>query len=501
MRKSKGLPSGSSKFTCQTEDVAPAETSLMSLADSRRLIHELQVNKFELEMQNDELRRAWNEKLEAEALLGKYSDHYDFAPVGYFTLDRTGVILTVNFTGADILGTRRSLLTNLNLDSFIIGGNRAEFHDFLDRIFTKNVKETCEVGFLSGKGPSIFVQIEAVATESRQECRAVVIDITQRKRAEEAHARLAEIVTSSADAIISKDLNGIILDWNAGAERLFGYRAEEAVGKPITLIIPPEMYVEEHSLLQMMLNGEQVDHFETVRLSKVGRRINASVTASPIMNAGRIIGVSKIIRDISERKQVEAYKEMGLAVLHILNETSDLQESLEQVLATLKAKTGLDAVGIRLQERDDFPYFTQNGFPKGFALTENTLVERDEKGMICRDENGRASLECACGLVISGKTDRTNPLFTPGGSFWTNDSSQLLDLPPSEDPRVNPRNKCIRESYASLALVPILNNKRVLGLIQFNDHSKGRFSLETVGLLEGIATHLGSALVRKKAEV
>jgi len=501
MKKNSDLPSKSQKFSRHTEGVRPAVTSLLSLEDSQRLIHELQVNKFELEMQNDELRRAWDEKQEAEGLLGKYSDHYDFAPVGYFTLDSAGLILTVNFTGADILGTTRALLTNRNLDSFLSRGNQAIFHDFLSRVFVSNAKECCEVVFLREKGLSTFVQVEAIATGSGKECRAVVIDITERKRAEEAHARLAEIVKSSLDAIISKDLNGIILDWNAQTERLFGYQAEEAVGKPMTLIIPPELYAEENCILQRMLIGEKVEHFETVMVSKDGRRINVSVTVSPIKNAGRMVGVSKIIRDISERKQTEAYKEMGREVLQILNDTPDLQDSLQQVLATLKVKTGVDAVGIRLQDRDDFPYFTQNGFPKGFTITENTLVERDERGRVCRDENGKISLECACGLVISGKTDRTNPLFTPGGSFWTNDSSQLLDIPHSEDPRTHPRNKCIRESYASIALIPILNNKRVLGLIQLNDQGVGCFSFETVEILEGIATHIGSALMRKKSEV
>jgi PAS domain S-box-containing protein len=500
MKKGNGLQLNSSRLRSNSEELLPTETSSL-LAESQRLVHELQVNKFELEMQNDELRRAWNEKQEAEALLGKYSDHYDFAPVGYFNLDSAGHILAVNFTGAEILGATRSLLSQKKLDAFISKETRAVLHDFLRRVFASGAKETCEVVFLRGKGQSIFVQVEAVVSESRQECRAVVIDITERKRAEDAHARLAEIVKSSADAIISKDLSGVILDWNAGAERLFGYHAEEVVGKPLTLMIPPELHVEEHSILQRMLEGEKVENFETVRISKDGRRIDVSVTVSPMKNAGCIVGVSKIVRDISERKRTEAYREMGREVLQILNETADLQESLEQVLASLKTRTGLDAVGIRLQERDDFPYFTQNGFPKGFIVTENTLIERDEKGRVCRDENGKVNLECACGLVISGKTDRANQLFTPGGSFWTNDSSQLLNLPLSEDPRIHPRNKCIREKYASLALVPIRNNNRVLGLIQFNDLSKGRFTLETVELLEGIATHIGAALMRKKAEV
>jgi len=133
-----------------------------------------------------------------------------------------------------------------------------------------------------------------------------LIDITERKRAEEAHARLAALVDSSDDAIIAKDLNGIILSWNSGSERLFGYRADEVIGKPITQILPPELQEEEEEILQCLAAGERIDHFETVRLAKDGRQVEVSVTASPIMDSqGRIIGASKIARDITERKLAE----------------------------------------------------------------------------------------------------------------------------------------------------------------------------------------------------
>ena len=133
-----------------------------------------------------------------------------------------------------------------------------------------------------------------------------LIDITERKRAEEANARLAALVESSDDAIIAKDLDGTILSWNAGSERLFGYRAEDAIGKPITLLIPPELQEEEEQILRRLSAGERIEHFDTVRLARDGRRIEVSVTASPIMDSqGRIIGASKIARDITQRKQAE----------------------------------------------------------------------------------------------------------------------------------------------------------------------------------------------------
>ena len=110
-------------------------------------------------------------------------------------------------------------------------------------------------------------------------------DVTERKRAEEAQARLAAIVESSDDAIVSKTLDGVIRSWNAGAERLFGYTADEAIGQPITLIIPPERHDEERAILARLRRGERVEHFETVRVAKDGRRIDISLTISPVRDA------------------------------------------------------------------------------------------------------------------------------------------------------------------------------------------------------------------------
>jgi PAS domain S-box-containing protein len=131
-------------------------------------------------------------------------------------------------------------------------------------------------------------------------------DVTERRRAEEAMARLAAIVESSQDAIVSKTVDGIILSWNSGAERLFGYEPHEAIGKPITLIIPPERQDEEHEILTRIVRGDRVEHFETVRVSKHGRRIDISLTVSPVRDStGRVIGASKIARDITDRKRAE----------------------------------------------------------------------------------------------------------------------------------------------------------------------------------------------------
>lgn len=128
----------------------------------------------------------------------------------------------------------------------------------------------------------------------------------EQKVAAETSSRLAAIVQNSDDAIVAKDLNGIITDWNSSAERIFGYSAQEALGKPITLIIPPHLQDEETEILRRLRAGERIDHFETVRIAKGGREVLVSLTISPVKDSsGRIVGASKIARDITRIKQVE----------------------------------------------------------------------------------------------------------------------------------------------------------------------------------------------------
>jgi PAS domain S-box-containing protein len=140
-----------------------------------------------------------------------------------------------------------------------------------------------------------------------------LIDITEHRHAKEVGARLAAIVESSDDAIVSKDLNGIIRSWNRGAERLFGYAAEEVVGQPITILIPPDRQDEETDILERIRRGERIDHYETVRRRKDGSPVEISLTVSPVRDAaGRVTGASKIARDITERRRSEEKQKLLL---------------------------------------------------------------------------------------------------------------------------------------------------------------------------------------------
>jgi PAS domain S-box-containing protein len=163
------------------------------------------------------------------------------------------------------------------------------------------------------------------------------------RRAEQNASLLAAIVESSDDAIVSKDLNGIIMSWNQGAERLFGYTAAEAVGRSITMLIPPERIEEEDRILAQIRRGQRVDHFETIRVRKDGSHFDVSLTISPVKDAhGRIVGASKVARDITERvRQEQALQEANTALKQAnadlqqfaYSASHDLQEPLRMVRA------------------------------------------------------------------------------------------------------------------------------------------------------------------------
>lgn len=178
-------------------------------------------------------------------------------------------------------------------------------------------------------------------------------DITERKRAEIALARLAAIVESSDDAIIAKNLDGVIETWNRGAEQLFGYTEDEAVGQPVTMLMPPDRVHEEPIILERIRRGEHIDHYESVRRRKDGSLFDVSLTISPLVDEhGKIVGASKIARDISERKLAEAalIKSEKLAAAGRLAATlaHEINNPLQAVanLVTIWARSpGLNAQG------------------------------------------------------------------------------------------------------------------------------------------------------------
>ena len=221
-------------------------------------------------------------------------------------------------------------------------------------------------------------------------------------------ALMRAVVESSDDGIVSKDLNGVITSWNAGAQRIFGYTEAEVIGQPITIIIPPELHGEERQVLQRLRAGERIEHYETVRLTKRGKRVDVSLTISPMKDStGRIVGASKIARDITERKQADeelrkAHEELEIRVRERtaelaqsnrllqtqIQERIQAQEALERQTAVLREQSRLldlanDAIFIR--SFDGTISYWNEGAERLYGWTKEEALE-NRLGMLLQTE-------------------------------------------------------------------------------------------------------------------
>ena len=276
-------------------------------SDSRRLVHELEVHQIELEMQNEELVQA---RANMEALLSQYTDLYDFAPVGYFTLARDGVIHQVNLAGATLLGVERGALIKRRFGMFVSVESRPIFNDFLARVFlTSGSKETCQVTLLKGKHKPLWVHIEATRIEDGQECRAVVSDLTELKRAEEAlsdsEMRYRRIFETAQDGILILDAEtGKVVDVNPFLVKMLGYSHEQFVGKQIWELGLLKDVVANRDKFAELQRQEYVRYEDLPLVTGDDRQIEVEFISNVYsVDHSKVIQCN--IRNITERKQTQ----------------------------------------------------------------------------------------------------------------------------------------------------------------------------------------------------
>lgn len=255
---------------------------------------------------------------QAQALMERETaETLENAAEGIHQVSPEGVILWANRAQVQFLGYERHEF---------VGRPIAEFH--FDRVGMEAALESLrrgeavperavEMRCKDGSAKPVLARYLACLRDGKlASIRGYLRDLTDSAKAKQVNARLAAIVDSSDDAIVGKTLEGVITSWNAGAERVFGYTQAEAVGRSIMMLLPPGREREEQSILARLRRGERVDHFETQRVTKEGRIIDVSVTVSPIRDGqGRVVGASKIARDITERRKSEqALRELNAAL-------------------------------------------------------------------------------------------------------------------------------------------------------------------------------------------
>ena len=321
--------------------------------ESERYVHELQVRQIELEMQNEELRKAQDDRLKMENRLGRYSDLYDLAPVGYLLLDQVGIIREINIIGARFLGGIRSSTLNKRLDQFISNETRPLFHDFLGELFTTGTQQTCELVFLKEGDSQVIAQIEATVSDSREECRVVIVDITELRRAEAVQkaarseaerygAEMAALMDAVPAAIfIAHDVECLRMSGSLVSQKLLGLPATANFSRSAPLAEQPKGYCAmkegreipaDQLPVQMAARGEEIRDFEFDFVFDDGSMRTVVGNAVPLFDqSDRPRGAIGAFIEITDRKQTANTLERVKAELE-----SQVAQRTEELAGTIK---------------------------------------------------------------------------------------------------------------------------------------------------------------------
>ncbi len=317
----------------------PHMVSRIGDRDTKRLVHELQVHQVELEMQNEELRRA---QAEIEESRSKYFDLYDFAPIGYFTFTQTGEIVEANLTGASLLGVDRSLLLQRSFSTFVDPGFRSLFRDHRLSVLKNGKKQRCELKLIRKNGKPFYASLESISVPHGRNfrIRSAVSDITELKKAQEGveteHAFRVAVENSILSGIAAVDLEGRQLYVNTGFCRMVGRSEEELLGKkPPFAFWPPEGLEHISKDFRAVMSGKAPREGTEIRLMrKNGERFDALVLTSALKDhLGKIIGWVGTFGDITHLKQMEKDLKQLNAQLEerVQQRTAELEDANRQL--------------------------------------------------------------------------------------------------------------------------------------------------------------------------
>ena len=334
-------------------------------------------------------------------------------------------------------------------------------------------------------------------------------DITERKNMECALEEREQIFRRVfTESPVGKELynpDGLLVELNKTCLDIFGVSDPEQV-KGFNLFEDPNIPV---TAKESLTKGQAVSYNYNFDFSEVRRLelydtsgtgkllIHADITPLGCDGQRASGGYLVQVRDVTEHRQLEQEREATLTILRLLNATNNRQELMESVILYLRDWTGCEAVGIRIKEGEDFPYYVTAGFSNEFVLAEKFLCEIDGHGRIVRDGQSNPVLDCMCGNIIRGRFDPELPFFTDHGSFWTNSTTELLASTSEKDRQARTRNRCNGEGYESVALVPIRFGKETFGLLQINDRRKNVFTQRMIDILERLADNLAIGMAQR----
>lgn len=322
-------------------------------------------------------------------------------------------------------------------------------------------------------------------------------------RVREAEERYRSIFENSSEGIYQSTPEGRFKLANRSFARMLGYDSPEELISAVT-DIASQVYVnqeERDNVFQLIKDEGLVKSYETRFYRKDGQIIWVSMSMRAVNDEkGNLRYYEGIEKDITERKLAESQWILTSRILETLNRPNEIVNLIHDILLLLKEHTGIEALGVRLREGDDFPYYLTNGFTNDFVEAENYLCARDNAGEIIHDSQGNRYLVGRCGNVLCGRIDASLPFFTEGGSFWTNSTTKhLAEISGEKEDQCNIRNRCNSEGYESIALIPLKSGDNIIGLLQLNDSRRDLFTIEMIKFLEGIGASIGIAVARKRS--
>ncbi len=427
-----------------------------------------------------------------------YADLYEFSPAGCFNFDSEGTIQNVNFTGAGMLGEKKEALIEMHFSYYIDGGKEGVFFSHLMQVFKSKGTQTCELRLKRKNGMSFQAQLQSIMIKDSKRhlnfCQTVLTDIIRLKQAEEESAFFRNLIEHINDAMFVVDPETLhVIDVNLKACDSLGYAREELLTMKNMYIegfLLNEFFWKEH--IKKMKPGES-KIVNGIHIRKNGTVFPIEVSLSYVKRNMRDY-VIVIARDISSRNQSKKRKKLMAEILSILNFSNKKGEIINKILYEIKKFAGIETVGIRIREGEDFPYYIVRGFPVEFVRDEKYICAADKKNKTTRSLKNEYGLNDICGKVVTGCINPELPFFTTGGSFWTNNMSEI----PEHDFQVCVNGRC-GKNYKSVALIPMRSAEGIIGFLQLNDSRINCFTQDMIEFLEEIGVSIGMAFVRESS--
>ena len=392
----------------------------------------------------------------------------------------------------------------------IIKAGRNGILDLTDERIPGLLKERERTGKISGElrfkrkdgsiFPADFTSTVFEFENGREHTIIIVRDISARilmeNKMAESEKNLRALINAVDDSLFLMEPDGNIILANNKLAENFGKNLEDVTGTNTYKLV-----AEDVAALRKKMVDRAVT--EGCPLTFTDKRADRYLEnrVFPIRDeAGKVSRLAIFGRDITLQKEADHLLSTSNELLGIINRASSKIDLIKSVNGFLRNTFGFEAVGIRLKEGDDFPYYQTSGFPEDFVLKEKSLCSYNKEGEILYDSDGNPVLECMCGNVICGRYDPAKPFFTENGSFWTNSTSELLASTSEDDRQSRTRNRCNGEGYESVGLFPLRSGNTTCGLLQVNDRRKGVFTPARISVLEIIGDNISIAIDKFNAE-